>query len=315
MKKLVLLIKVNIKFWTTKLNWIALLTFIIFGTGMLFNNNISLTACNEKSEIEETVIRFGSRLKNVPLLISKNVLRKSMVNNYGDFVTDELIEKWVNDPKNAPGRLTSSPWPDRIEINSIKKLSGNNYEINGDIIEITSMELTGGGYAAKRPITLLLKIKKGKWIIYDAGMGSYRKIDSVIYENKKYGFNIILPESWQDYKVITGKWEGVSSKTSENGKITASGTLIYIRHPKWTVENKRQDIPIMIFTVTEWNQLEKGDFHIGAAPVGPRELGRNSFYVFALPARYNFNFYKGYKEVEDIINSNSLEPIEIEKAG
>jgi hypothetical protein len=36
------------------------------------------------------------------------------------------------------------------------------------------------------------------------------------------------------------------------------------------------------------------------------EFGRNSRYVFALPARYNFAFPKGYEEVEDILNGNPL---------
>ena len=53
--------------------------------------------------------------------------------------------------------------------------------------------------------------------------------------------------------------------------------------------------------------MENGEFHIGAAPVGPRELNRNSKYVFALPARYNFAFPEGYEEVEAILETNPLE--------
>lgn len=57
----------------------------------------------------------------------------------------------------------------------------------------------------------------------------------------------------------------------------------------------------MIFTLEQWGSLLEGKFHIGAAPIGPTELGRNSKYVFALPARYNFAFPEGYEEVEEII--------------
>lgn len=63
----------------------------------------------------------------------------------------------------------------------------------------------------------------------------------------------------------------------------------------------------MIFTLEQWNALLEGKFHIGAAPIGPTELGRNSKYVFALPARYNFAFPEGYEEVEEIIKKNPLQ--------
>jgi hypothetical protein len=86
--------------------------------------------------------------------------------------------------------------------------------------------------------------------------------------------------------------------------------MISIRHPEWTAENPRQDIPIMIFTTAQWNSLQQGKFHIGAAPIGPSELGRNAKYVFALPARYNYAFPTGYEEVESILKSDPLQPIE-----
>jgi len=44
----------------------------------------------------------------------------------------------------------------------------------------------------------------------------------------------------------------------------------------------------MVFTLSQWDSLQKYKFHIGAAPIGPSELGRNTKYIFELPARYNF---------------------------
>ena len=81
---------------------------------------------------------------------------------------------------------------------------------------------------------------------------------------------------------------------------------ILIRHPKWTVENSRQDIPIMIFIIAQWNKLAKEEFAVSAAPIGPKELGRNAQYVFALPARYNVYFQTGWEEVEEIMQTNPL---------
>jgi len=62
------------------------------------------------------------------------------------------------------------------------------------------------------------------------------------------------------------------------------GPRLSIRHPQWTQAQPRQDIPILLFTLDQWNSLQKEEFSIGAAPMGPKELGRNSKYVFALPA-------------------------------
>lgn len=124
------------------------------------------------------------------------------------------------------------------------------------------------------------------------------------YENTRYGFRFSLPENWQGYSIITDKWEGFAPGGDQ---AVASGPLLSIRHPEWTAQNQRQDIPIMIFTPEQWASPEQGKFHIGAAPIGPRELGRNTEYVFALPARYNYAFPPGYEEVEEILQGNPLQ--------
>lgn len=127
----------------------------------------------------------------------------------------------------------------------------------------------------------------------------------VVYENTKYGFSFILPSSWKEYSIVTDVWKATDLKNS--GNTIENGEIIYIRHPEWKLNSQRQDIPIMILTIEQWNLLQKGEIAIGAAPVGPNELGRNSKYVFALPARYNFSFFSGFEEVEKILNNNPLQ--------
>jgi hypothetical protein len=131
---------------------------------------------------------------------------------------------------------------------------------------------------------------------------------NVVYKNAQYGFLFPLPESWKGYTIVTDKWEGLTQGDSQGEKTVATGPIIYIRHPQWTSQNPRQDIPIMIFTLTQWNSLQHGEFHIGAAPVEPTELSRNSKYVFALPARYNYAVLSGYEEVGKILAGNPLQP-------
>ncbi|MGH4138744.1 DUF4309 domain-containing protein [Clostridium sp.] len=131
---------------------------------------------------------------------------------------------------------------------------------------------------------------------------------SILYKNTEYGFNFILPEGWQDFSIINELWEG---NDMASGKVTESGPKVSIRHPKWNSKDPRQDIPIMVFTLDQWNTLSQDKFHIGAAPLGPSELGRNNAYVFALPARYNFAYPIGYQEVEEILETHPLKAVQL----
>jgi len=128
---------------------------------------------------------------------------------------------------------------------------------------------------------------------------------TINYQNTQYGFNFTLPASWKGYSIVTDKWQGYGD--TENPAPIEQGPLISIRHPLWTVAVPRQDIPIMVFSLTQWDALQTGDsFHIGAAPINPSELGRNAKYVFALPARYNFAYPVGFEEVDTIIQGKPL---------
>jgi len=129
----------------------------------------------------------------------------------------------------------------------------------------------------------------------------------VQYKNNQYGFVFSLPDSWKGYTIVNDEWDGYSlSGDISQQVVTETGPLIFIRHPSWTEDVQRQDVPIMVFTIDQWTKLQKEEFHIGAAPVGPSEVGRNSKYVFAIPARYNFSFLKGFEEVEEILQNKPL---------
>jgi hypothetical protein len=250
---------------------------------------------------------FGSKLQLVSLLAPKDILSKSIQDNYTGYVSPTLIAEWISNPLNAPGRLTSSPWPDRIEILSIDKISEKIYHVKGEIIELINSGQKTVDIAAKRPITLTVKKMGNDWLIDAVTLGSYENANAIVYENTEYGFSFRLPESWKGYSIVTDKWVGTALEDSQTNEAAQTGPIISIRHPQWTSQNQRQDIPIMIFTLDQWNLLQQEKFHIGAAPFGPSELGRNTKYVFALPARYNYAFPTGFEEVEDILKSNPLQ--------
>ena len=264
----------------------------------------------DQQAISNLVENFGKKLQAVPLLASQEVAAQSMKDNYGSFVSPALLAKWQQDPANAPGRTVSSPWPERIEILSMEKISADDYQVKGNIIEITSEEKANGGAAATRPIALEVKRSEKQWLIEAAVLGDYPQVsDAIVYKNADFGFSFDLPKSWQGYTIVTGKWEGRALGGTDEGKIIETGPIISIRHPLWTVEIPRQDIPIMIYTLSQWTALVKEEFSVGAAPIPPSEIGRNAKFVFALPARYNFAFPAGFEEVETIMQSKPLQPI------
>ena len=130
--------------------------------------------------------------------------------------------------------------------------------------------------------------------------------DTVVYHNTEYGFDVSLPEGWKDYAIVASQWEGKPLSQDAGEQAAASGPIVSIRHPQWTAEKPRQDIPVMVFTLEQWDSLQQEEFALGAAPMGPTELGRNNQYVFALPARYNYSFLEGYEEVEQILQGSPL---------
>ena len=126
---------------------------------------------------------------------------------------------------------------------------------------------------------------------------------SVTYTNNDFGFTFALPESWKGYSIVNSTWEG-NPLTATGTKQT--GPKLLIRHPKWTSALPYEDMPVMVFTVAQWNSYTAGNFSVSAAPIEASELGRNNTYVFALPPRWDFDYSEGYVEAEHIIQSKAL---------
>jgi hypothetical protein len=136
--------------------------------------SFGVSSCGVKNDSSgEEVVRivkaFGDNLKNVSLLAPPDILLKSMREHYGETVTEVLIQRWLSDPVNAPGRLTSSPYPDRIDVIKTTGISKKEYKVEGNIIEAASTEKT----VTKRPVTLTLKKTGDKWLIHDVVLGGY----------------------------------------------------------------------------------------------------------------------------------------------
>ena len=126
----------------------------------------------------------------------------------------------------------------------------------------------------------------------------------IIYHNMQYGFCFLLPADWKGYKIITEKWSGTVLDTGQK----EGGPELLIRNPKWTEADPWQDIPMMVFTPSQWKFVEADNLAVSAAPIGPAELGRNKSHVFALPPRWiGFADAQGQDEVQTLMNQNPFE--------
>lgn len=293
---------------------IALIVLLTLGGGLYLSmgrKKISgvQTQTDGSAAVQELVENFGDRLKDVSLLAPKDLVDQEIEADYGSLVTPDLLKEWKADPSRAPGRLTSSPWPEKIEIQNLQAIDESSYRVAGLVDEISSQEKTAGGAGQQYPVSLKVERMGGRWLI--SGFQGYPPLPAggaLEYLNTRYGFNFSLPESWKGYSIVTGTWEGYAA--SEQGDTPVEhGPLISIRHPAWTKDRRRQDIPIMVFTLAQWDSLLRDKFHVGAAPINPSRLGVNADYVFALPARYNFAFPTGFEEVEKILEGNPLRPL------
>jgi len=154
------------------------------------------------AEIESLVLEFGKKLQMVSLLNSEEVLKKNIEEHYSTFISPSLLEKWLNNVEEVPGRMLSSPWPDRIEIHNNEKITDDEYEVKGEIIEITSAEKVNGGAAAIREITLIVKKINEEWLIDKVILGDYQGVNEsdladMEAMNLKYLFPLKEGNTWQ----------------------------------------------------------------------------------------------------------------------
>lgn len=130
---------------------------------------------------------------------------------------------------------------------------------------------------------------------------------AIVYKNTKYGFNFSLPDNWEGYIVVQNSWEGVGV----TGDVVETGLKFLIRNPKWTEAVPYEDLPIMVFTKSQWVAYENEEFAVSAAPIPATELATNNLYVFALPPRWDFDYSLDYKEAQEIMAGRPLQTFNV----
>ena len=118
---------------------------------------------DEEAQVRSLVENFGRRLQMVSLLAP--TAAQDLQKQYVEFVSPALLETWTKDVSKAPGRMVSSPWPDRIEITTLSKEGADRYVMAGFVVEVTSVEMVNGGAAVKRPVRMVVQREQGRWLI------------------------------------------------------------------------------------------------------------------------------------------------------
>jgi NAD(P)-dependent dehydrogenase (short-subunit alcohol dehydrogenase family) len=97
---------------------------------------------------------LGARLKTVSHLAADTSVARQLRTAYAPLVTPALLDRWLADPARAPGRELSSPWPERIEVDSVTAAGARECRVDGRIVYLTSQEAAQGGSADTRAVQL-----------------------------------------------------------------------------------------------------------------------------------------------------------------
>src|SRR6266404_2344643 len=107
------------------------------------------------------------------------------------------------------------------------------------------------------------------------------------YHNAQYDLTFFLPSSWQGYSVLIQQWDAPLRSADDQREVeTERGPIIAFRTPRWKTGEPYQDIPIMVFTRSQWDALHHGRFFPYAGGV-ISEMCHNQKYAFGIYSRYN----------------------------
>ena len=113
---------------------------------------------SHEGDVRTTVAQFGNQLNSVSP--QSPTVAEDIRSSYGPYVAPDLLAMWIQDPSTAPGRATSSPWPDHIKVDTVVKNEAGSYDVMGRIILKTSTEDAG-----IVPVSLTVSNVEGSYLI------------------------------------------------------------------------------------------------------------------------------------------------------
>src|SRR6476661_6366584 len=122
--------------------------------GRAVRTSDSATSLDPERAVRRLVTLFGSRMQTVSLLVPDSLAASRLQEAYGTLVTPDLLSDWMARPTVAPGRRVSSPWPDRIEVQSVTPAGADEYLVTGSLVYETSSSGQSVARVAARSVRL-----------------------------------------------------------------------------------------------------------------------------------------------------------------
>jgi hypothetical protein len=124
------------------------------------------------------------------------------------------------------------------------------------------------------------------------------------YHSTQYDFTFFLPADWKGYSVLMQEWSAELESADYQKVIgTERGPMIVLRNPQWKASEPYQDIPILVFTHSQWDDVTPQRLFIGAGGIDD-EISHNAEYVFGINSRHNWGELKGWEETGKIVQQN-----------
>jgi len=157
----------NTVWWSVALVVVLIIALLfVYQNGARTNSTQNTdTGAGAEMAVTSVVVAFGGSLDMVSLLAPAASVAESMEANYAPYVAPELLAQWESDPAHAPGRLTSSPAPDHIEVSSAQANADGTYTVLGRVIETTSAATATSTGSGSYPVTIRLENRDGSWLI------------------------------------------------------------------------------------------------------------------------------------------------------
>lgn len=154
---------------TVKIVSVIVLFALVIG-GLAWLLVINSHPATAEAAVRTTITDFGSHLQNVSLLAPD--ASQEIAQTYGQYADANLIASWQANPSTAPGRSTSSPWPDHIDVTGVTKIDDSKYSATGSIILMTGNEVEHGGNAGTIPVVMTLQKEGSAWLITSYAEGT-----------------------------------------------------------------------------------------------------------------------------------------------
>lgn len=125
----------------------------------------SAAAPSDQGAARHVVEQFGERMRMVSVLGPDSIVSRELREAYGALVSAQLLARWVARPDSAPGRRVSSPWPQRIRIDSIAPVSRDTLMVLGAVLYATSADSAGDDSPSERVMLRIARARDSAWRI------------------------------------------------------------------------------------------------------------------------------------------------------